>query len=160
MNRKIIAHMDEAVAEVFAVMLEFPTTTSRVIPTRFTAPPSLFKMPYLSARIQFMGTLDGACTIQLNQHTAAEFTSAMTGIPLEEVSATLAADIVGELCNLLAGSWKMRQPPEEAAYTLSCPAIKTVVADCFHYPTHRFRETVTLLYTIANHPITVNLAFT
>ncbi len=151
--------MDDAVAEIFTVMLDLPTTPSRIIPTRFTAPASLFTMPYLSARILFLGTIDGACTIQLNQRTAASFTSAMTGIAPEEIPDTLCADIAGELCNLIAGSWKIRQPPEQAAYTLSCPTIKTVATDCFHYPTHRFRETITLLYTVADHPITVNLAF-
>jgi len=151
--------MDEAAVEVFAVMLNLSCTPSQTIPTRFSPPESIITRPYLTARVNFQGTLDGACTVQCSKETAAELTATLTGRNPGDIPDTLCADTAGELCNMIAGSWKIRQHPEQAAYTLSCPTVKTIVSDAFHHPARRFRETVTLLYRVADHPITVNLAF-
>jgi hypothetical protein len=158
-HRQIIHHMDEAVTEVFGVMLNLECTSAKVIRTRFNPPPALFAIPCFTARILFTGTLDGACTLLVNQTTAAEFTAAITGTAIEDIPANLCADTAGELCNILVGSWKMRQPSEQAAYALSCPIVQTVTSDTFHQPARVFRETVTLLYSVGGHPLMLNLSF-
>ncbi len=116
MHRDAIRQLEEAVAEVFAVMLNLACVCE-------TVPASLFPRPCLSASVQFSGTLKGRCTLWLTEPTAAELTSNLTGIPMHKIPPELCADTARELCNMIAGSWKTRQPDALAACHLSCPIL-------------------------------------
>ncbi len=145
MHRDAIRQLDEAVAEVFAVMLNLACTCEIV-------PGSLFPGPFLSASVRFSGTLTGRCTIFLTEPTAAELTSNLTGIPTEDIPAELRADTAGELCNMIAGSWKTRQQDALAACHLSCPAI-----GAGGEPEPAFADAVTLLCTFSRHSMMLQL---
>ena len=109
-----IRQLDQAVAEVFAIMLDLAC-----IPAPGEPPPA----PCYIASVAFSGTLQGSCAVHLTPASAAELTSSLTGIPLAQVPDDLCADTVAELCNMIAGSWKTRQPTREAACQLSCPTV-------------------------------------
>jgi chemotaxis protein CheX len=145
LHRDAIRQLEEAVAEVFAVMLNLACTCESV-------PASLFPAPCLSASVQFSGTLSGRCTLYLAAPTAAELTSNLTGIPMREIPAELCADTAGELCNMIAGSWKTRQPDALAACHLSCPTIRDACE-----MENGFMNSVTLLCRFSMHSMMLEL---
>jgi CheY-specific phosphatase CheX len=100
--------------------------------------------------------LRGCCCLQIDQRTAAELTANLIGIPRSEISAALCADTAGELCNMIAGSWKKRHPTDLAASLLSCPI---VTLDACHHAASAFRDAVTLLYRFNGHRLALRLAF-
>jgi chemotaxis protein CheX len=146
LHRNAIQQLNEAVAEVFAVMLNLACTCE-------TVPASGLPAPYLSASVQFSGTLSGHCTILMTEPTAAELTSNLTGIPALEIPPELCADTAGELCNMIAGSWKTRQPDAVASCQLSCPVLGP---EC--EPEEGLAHSVTLFCRFSIHSMILHLA--
>jgi len=143
--------LDDAVTEVFALMLNLACTSEMAPPA---APCRHPPATGLTAFIQFSGTLEGIFTLQLNQCTAAELTANLMGIPQADVPLDLCADTTAELCNMIAGGWKARQPNHRAACNLSCP---TVTVGPLNPPTMGFTESATVLYHFAGHHLTLHL---
>ena len=109
--------MDETVAEVFGAMLGTPCVPSR----EGDAPP-----PRISARIDFSGAVRGAFTVTLSDGDAAKLAELLLAGAADD---TMAADAVGELCNVLAGSWKRRLKPPASSAGLSVPALGRGIDD-------------------------------
>ena len=139
----LVVHLDEAVREVFDLMLSRPCTPSARDPE---------PMAGLTALVQFSGTLNGACAIHLELGSADELTEHLTGEPPTPGSA-LPADMVGELCNMIAGMWKSRLAPPMASCHLSSPTVaRTCPAE-----TEAEASTVTRTYQFAPHWLTLQL---
>lgn len=164
MYRDLIRQLDETVAEVFAVMLNLDCISS---PTPAHVPHLRSSLVgskvggaeqnrYFSASVGFSGPLEGRCCLQLDEHTATALASNLMGMRLGEISPDLCADTVGELCNMIAGSWKKRHPTDLAASLLSCPVV--TVGQCQHTGGY-FREEITQLYHVGGHRLTLRLAF-
>ena len=143
MPENLLEHLDEAVSEVFDLMLSRACTPS-ALPMEPTAG--------LTALVHFSGALNGACTIHLDLSSAGELTEHLTGEPPEPDS-PLAADTVGELCNMIAGLWKSRLAPPLAACQLSSPTIGTG----YTAQAETQATTVTRSYQFAPHWLTLQL---
>ncbi len=72
----------------------------------------------------FGGLLSGACVFKLSSKTALTVAARMTGFEFTEVDDTV-KDAIGEVCNMLAGSWKGKVPELAANCGLSVPAVIT-----------------------------------
>ena len=107
MNDEWITELDAAVSEVFSLMLG-----RRCQPDLRYADLSGYE-----ASVGFSGTLRGSCTVRLDYDAARSLTEELTG----EASPADCLDTVGELCNMIAGSWKSRLPGDASACKLSIP---------------------------------------
>ena len=150
MHEDLIRQLDEAVTEVFAVMLNLTCTSEPAATIREAIPAQTF-----TASVLFSGPLEGRCCIQMEERTATELTSNLMGVARCEISPDLCADTAGELCNMIAGTWKKRHPKDLAASLLSCPIVN--VGSCKHDAD--FREDVSVLYRFDGHHVTLRLAF-
>lgn len=153
MQQDLIRQLDEAVTEVFAVMLNLACTyeLEGANGVNRADRPQCF-----NASVLFSGPLEGRCCLELDEHTATELTSNLMGMPPGEISKDLCADTAGELCNMIAGSWKKRHPKDLAASLLSCPIV--TVGQCQH-AVDNFRQAINLLYRFDGHSLTLRLAF-
>ena len=153
MHQDLIRQLDEAVAEVFAVMLNLncsPEPGCRCIESK------AHSAPRFNASVSFSGPLEGRCCLELDQHTAAQFTSNLMGISASQITPDLCADTTGELCNMIAGSWKKRHSKDLSGSKLSCPIV--TLGQC-HHAINNFREAATFLYHFDEHCLTLRLAF-
>ncbi len=78
----------------------------------------------VTAVVGFGGLLSGACVFKLSSETALTVAARMTGMEFTEVDDTV-KDAIGEVCNMLAGSWKGKLPELAANCGLSVPAVIT-----------------------------------
>jgi chemotaxis protein CheX len=106
--------MDDAVAEVFERMLErscSATPEASAIDADF------------SASITFSGTLEAQCAVEFPSPSAQTLTSAFLGPSEADWDDSMVADSVCELCNMIAGGWKMRLGTSAWGAELSVPSI-------------------------------------
>ena len=151
MHEDLIRQLDDAVNEVFAVMLNLACTSEPGAPA-----PEQTAAQCFTASVIFSGPLEGRCCIQMEERTATELTSNLMGMPPEEISPDLCADTAGELCNMIAGNWKKRHPEDLAASQLSCPMVDLGSCDC---TPNVFQKVFTVLYRFDSHHLTLRLAF-
>jgi chemotaxis protein CheX len=78
----------------------------------------------VTAVVGFGGVLSGACMITCDGSTARRMASLMTGMEFDVVD-DVVKDGIGEICNMLAGTWKSRIPGLAANCGLSLPAVIT-----------------------------------
>jgi chemotaxis protein CheX len=146
----ITRQLDRAVTEIFAVMLHLPCFAE---PASLDAPPP--PPPSLSASIQFSGSLVGTCTLQLALPTATALTANLTGIPAAEIPSALAADTAGELCNMIAGSWKSTVYQIVDACMISCP----IVLQDPPAQSSPFHQALARRYRFDGHQLSLTLAW-
>ncbi len=113
-------HLDASVREVFETMLGWSCRREPTLPQAAGTPAS----ESVTAVIGFGGLLSGACIFRLSAASALSMAARMIGAELREVDATV-QDAIGEICNMLAGSWKGRIPELGAHCGLSVPAVIT-----------------------------------
>jgi CheY-specific phosphatase CheX len=157
-HHDLIRQLDEAVTEVFAVMLNRACASElvRSTPAESAIARTPRPAPRLTASVLFSGPLQGCCCLQIDQPTAAELTANLIGVPPDLIPPALSADTAGELCNMIAGCWKKRHSADLAAGYLSCPIV--TLGKC-HHAASAFRQAVTVLYRFGRHHLTVRLAF-
>ncbi len=107
-------NLDASVQEAFALMLG--CECRRIAASRFNAEDSLI------AVVGFGGILSGACVIRSSVPSAIRMTALITGMEITALDATV-QDALGEICNVIAGSWKSRIPELAAHCALSVPAV-------------------------------------
>lgn len=78
----------------------------------------------VTAVVGFAGALSGACILRTSDTGAMYIASQLTGMSLVEVD-DMVKDAFGEICNMLAGTWKARLPGLAAQCALSVPAVIT-----------------------------------
>jgi chemotaxis protein CheX len=113
-------NLDSSVEEVFSLMLD--VQCDRVDDEGATRPTPLQQS--VTAVIGFGGALTGACVFCCDALCARKAASRMTGIEFQEIDDTV-KDAIGELCNMLAGTWKGRVPELASNCGLSVPAVIT-----------------------------------
>lgn len=113
-------NLDASVDEVFRLMLgvECARDTKSTTPV---VPPSAESV---TAVVGFGGLLSGACVVRMTADAARHVAGAMTGMAFTEVDDTV-KDAIGEICNMLAGTWKGKVPELAANVGLSVPAVIT-----------------------------------
>ncbi len=109
-------NLDASVEEVFQMMLG--TECRRGDSLLGRGPESV------TAVVGFGGMLSGACVFWCPATAARTMAAQMTGMEFAEVDETV-KDAIGEICNMLAGSWKGRIPELAAHCGLSVPAVIT-----------------------------------
>ena len=114
----LIAQLDATVKEVFSLMLGRPCLPA--------LPPAQDAWG-LTAAVLFHGALAGSCAIHLDLAAAEEVTQHLIG----EADASLTADTVGELCNMIAGTWKSRLSGPRATCLLTAPVVTPGPAEGF-----------------------------
>ena len=119
LNQAILEQLDDVVLEVFEQMLARSCEPGPCVTGCDAAP----EEPGFAACVQFTGALEGTCALHLDPCSAAQLTESLTG-EAPEPDPELASDAVGELCNMIAGSWKSRLRPELAACHLSSPRVE------------------------------------
>jgi chemotaxis protein CheX len=113
LKTQCVAHIDDAVSEVFALMLRHHCV--------LVAHPKAI-VTGISASILFSGTLEGQCTVHVSIPTADRITDALLGTEGDWDDEML-DDAVGELCNMIAGGWKSRLGPPASVCRLSVPTV-------------------------------------
>ena len=106
--------MDETIAEVFAVMLG-----CACVPAEGCGGESSSALS-TSARVRYSGALAGECAVRFAAADAAGLAERLMG---EAADDAMAADAVGELCNMVAGGWKRRLGPPASGAELSVPTL-------------------------------------
>jgi chemotaxis protein CheX len=109
-------NLDESVYEVFQMMLGVNCVRDRE--------PVHAELDAVTAVVGFGGVLSGACIFRTGSSASRRMAACMTGMEFDEVDDTV-KDAVGEICNMLAGSWKGRVPQLAANCGLSVPAVIT-----------------------------------
>lgn len=113
-------NLDASVDEVFQLMLGVECSRDADA-TAVVVPPAVESV---TAVVGFGGLLSGACVVRMSAEAARMVAGAMTGIDFSEVDNTV-KDAMGEICNMLAGTWKGKVPELSAHCGLSVPAVIT-----------------------------------
>jgi chemotaxis protein CheX len=109
-------NLDSTVEEVFKMMLGLDCQ-------RDPGPVDM-EPESVTAVVGFGGLLSGACLFKCGGSTAIKIAASMTGMEFTEVDDTV-KDGIGEIGNILAGSWKGKVPNLAANCGLSIPAVIT-----------------------------------
>jgi chemotaxis protein CheX len=109
-------NLDASVEEVFQLMLG---VDCRRVPGAI-----IQEQESVTAVVGFGGLLSGACVFRSGGLAAIKIAAHMTGMEFAEIDDTV-KDGIGELCNMLAGSWKGKVPDLAANCGLSVPAVIT-----------------------------------
>jgi chemotaxis protein CheX len=124
-------NLDASVEEVFELMMG--VTCRRAEPEE-----RVEHTESVTAVVGFGGLLSGACVIKSSSETAMAVAARLTGINFAEVDDTV-KDAIGEVCNMLAGSWKGKVPELSANCGLSVPAVITGCDYDLHVQAPEFR---------------------
>ena len=109
-------NLDASVDEVFQLMLGASC--------RRESAPYVREPESVTAVVGFGGALSGACVLSCGSGVALKMAARMTGMEFEGLDDTV-KDAIGEVCNMLAGSWKGKVPELAANCGLSVPAVIT-----------------------------------
>ena len=134
--------LDEAVEEVMALMFERSCTPAAGLPSTF---------PVTSTHICLSDPLNGASSLYIDLEFAQQLTSDLLQKPIPEIPSVMVIDTVGELCNMITGSWKARQPPGLAISKLSPPMKEAACG--------RFKDILTRAYKTGRMTFIFQLAF-
>jgi len=108
--------LDASVEEVFKLMIGVECQRENG--------PAPTEKESVTSVVGFGGMLSGACVFRSGYQAAIKIAAQMTGMEFNEVDDTV-KDAVGEICNMLAGTWKGRVPELAANCGLSVPAVIT-----------------------------------
>lgn len=78
----------------------------------------------VTAVVGFGGILSGACVLCCKASAACRIAECMTGMSFGAVDEVV-KDAIGEICNMIAGTWKSKVPDLAANCGLSVPAVIT-----------------------------------
>ncbi len=109
-------NLDASVEEVFRLMLG--------LACKRDAGPAVVEKETVTAVVGFGGQLSGACVFRSGARAAKKIAAEMTGTEFTGIDDTV-KDGIGEICNMLAGSWKGKIPELAANCGLSIPAVIT-----------------------------------
>jgi len=140
------SNLDESVHEVFQMMLGVNCVRERE--------PVHAELEAVTAVVGFGGILSGACVFRTGSPASRQMAARMTGMEFEEVDDTV-KDAVGEICNMLAGSWKGRVPQLAANCGLSVPAVITGRNYKLHVQAPEFRLHHSYRFEDASFEVTI-----
>ena len=122
--------LDACVEEVFETMLG--------VRCEHAERPAAADAESVTAVVGFGGVLSGACVFRTGGAASLKIAARMTGMEFGEIDDTV-KDAIGEICNMLAGSWKGRLPQLSANTGLSVPAVITGSNYRLHVQAPEFR---------------------
>jgi len=139
-------NLDASVEEVFHLMLG--------VDCRREPAPAVIEPESVTAVVGFGGLLSGACVFKSGSSAAMKIAAHMTGMEFDEVDDTV-KDGIGEICNMLAGSWKSKVPNLAANCGLSIPAVITGRDYNLHVQAPEFRLNHTYRFEDASFEVTI-----
>jgi chemotaxis protein CheX len=107
-----------SVLEVFETMLGVAREAIQLCPSEAVSGAA----ESLTAVVGFGGILSGACVITCDGTSARRIAALMTGMEFDSLD-DVVKDAMGEICNMVAGTWKSRVPELAASCGLSVPAV-------------------------------------
>ena len=122
-------NLDSTVDEVFRTMLGASCSAADSLPEESET---------ITAVVGFGGSLSGACVFRSGAAAALAIAGRMTGMEFPEIDDTV-KDAIGEVCNMLAGTWKRVVPELSANCGLSIPAVITGSNYQIHVQAPEFR---------------------
>ena len=140
-------NLDASVEEVFSLMLG-------VNSQRYTGPAEASELESVTAVVGFGGVLSGACVFRSGASAAIKIAAHMTGMEFTEVDDTV-KDGIGEICNMLAGTWKGKVPELAANCGLSVPAVITGQNYKLHVQSPEFKLHHTYHFDDASFEVTI-----
>lgn len=140
------ANLEGSVGEVFQMMLGVHCQTD--------SEPVIVEDESVTAVVGFGGVLSGACVFHAGGAAALEIAARMTGMQFAEIDDTV-KDAIGEICNMLAGSWKGRVPQLAANCGLSVPAVITGRNYQLHVQAPEFRLDRRYRFDTARFDVTI-----
>jgi chemotaxis protein CheX len=123
-------NIDASVNEVFHMMLGSACSVTEESPAE--------EPETITAVVGFGGLLSGACVFRCGASAALSIAAKLTGMEFAEIDDTV-KDAIGEVCNMLAGTWKGRIPDLSANCGLSIPAVITGSNYRMHIQAPEFR---------------------
>lgn len=123
-------NLDASVTEVFEMMLGVSCESILEFP--------LAEAETITSVVGFGGLLSGACVFSCGESAALAIAAKLTGMEFAEIDDTV-KDAIGEVCNMLAGTWKGRVPDLSANCGLSIPAVITGSNYNIHVQAPEFR---------------------
>lgn len=127
-------NLDASVEEVFRLMLG--VRCERMADA--TAMQASREPESVTAVVGFGGVLSGACVFRSGASVAMKVAGKMTGMTFCEIDDTV-KDGIGEMCNMLAGTWKGKVPGLAANCGLSVPAVITGLDYKLHVQSPEFQ---------------------
>jgi chemotaxis protein CheX len=109
-------NLDSSVEEVFQLMLGVSCARDSFQPIQ--------EAESVTAVVGFGGLLSGACVFRSGARVALRIAALMTGMEFDSIDDTV-KDAIGEIGNMLAGTWKSKVPNLAANCGLSVPAVIT-----------------------------------
>jgi chemotaxis protein CheX len=140
-------NLDASVEEVFHLMLG-------VNCRRYSGPAEIGEPESVTAVVGFGGLLSGACVFKSGGSAAIKIAAHMTGMEFEEIDDSV-KDGIGEICNMLAGSWKGKVPGLAANTGLSIPAVITGRDYNLHVQAPEFKLHHTYTFDDASFEVTI-----
>lgn len=136
-----IGYIHDSLHEVFGVMLSMKVTPSE----------EAVVVPELTAIVGLAGSLCGLFSVRCSRDTGAKLAEKMLGTPDEDQ----VLDALGEICNMLAGSFKSRIPGVADTCMLSVPT--TIAGADYHVHPLRGGHRIEMLVKCDEHAMQVIL---
>jgi chemotaxis protein CheX len=134
-------NLDDSVREVFETMLGVQCRHEGSV----DAIPGRQASVSVMAVVGFGGILSGAFVIRCDEAAACTIAARMAGMEFEAVD-DVVKDAMGEICNMLAGTWKSKVPDLAANCGLSVPAVITGSDYNLHVQSPKFRICQTYVF--------------
>lgn len=138
--------LDDAVEEVFRLMTGTCCLPVGECPVE--------ERETISAVIGLAGAMSGICVLSSGETVALRMAETLTGAAMHGLSETV-KDAVGEICNMVAGAWKARQPALASECMLSTPTVVTGTNYQLHNQRPEFR--IERYYSFEEHSFAVTL---
>ncbi len=152
LGKVIIENLAQATAEVFETMVFRSLETGNPIEGEALRPGS-----NVVGTIGFAGSSSGLVAFYSTLATAREITGAMLGMSPDEVNGEI-PDAIGEITNMVAGSFRTRMAQEGDAWAISVPTV-TMGSDFYIKPMTNGRR-VLLPFRMGEHEVFVELILT
>lgn len=152
MNPGIVDHLVHATNEVFETMVFRTLTTGEPIDGDALRPGS-----NVVGTVGFAGSACGLVAFYSTLDTAREIAGAMLGLEVSQLNGEV-ADAIGEITNMVAGSFRTRMAAEGDAWAISVPTV-TIGSDFYIKPMSNGRR-VLLPFRMGEREIFVELILT
>ena len=125
-----VQSLDCAVAEVFDLMMGMRCCPVDECPAE--------ERQMISAVIGLAGAMSGICMLSSGEKVALHMAGILTGSSIATLNDTV-KDAMGEVCNMIAGVWKAKQPSLAYGCMLSTPTVVTGTNYRLHNQRPKFR---------------------
>lgn len=152
---QLVEALAQCACDVFATMVRRPLTPQDQSRAGAPRPPSA-----VVGTVGFTGSYSGLVVFSTSFPAALEITAGLLGLDADAAAASQdeVADAVGEITNMIAGSFRTRLATEGDAWAITVPTV-TMGSDFYIKPMTSGQRTV-LPFTMARHDVLVELIVT